>query len=676
VGDKDISRVQRVAANLGFTHSQSCHDPIAVGEAISQAEAGLQAASRAVVLAKAFASVAWRKGSQPNTRSFQNCTPESPENVVQTNTTKPCAPVQDSTSTLLFESKECANQTIRASLLPEQPATPQRSQPLPTTYQAVVSPEKSAMPHRASPLPTTYVAAEERLFSVLAHIRGSGKGAVSVPVSSSETDDVAVDASNAESTLPEAAPPCSHAESARSMGSISSFEEISSDEDPSVATPIEITLPMGQPRFHSSAGGVPIRSVQVDCVRSVSCDRVIPVPSCESATITQSCRRRQLSAPPQWASAVVSPRSSWDRLGSSRSRRLSTGDISSRTFGIPAPSEKIFQRQPIHVKAGASRSCNDSMPTEVSPNLELHHGALDVADNVCEPSPPWEEATSSDCPANSAQITEPDSEVLCSSLAFGEESGIDDEETFVRDAFHRHSASSQAVNSHHVDDIDVETGCRGGDSRDAACSPCATLPFPDLEKDNTELENENTQLRSQLTKAEADFERLTLSVDPMRRSFEAAISALRAEGTSSSRLHAEERERLQNQVSLNASEAQRLRLKMTHAQEESRRLRRALEEERHRNDMLERESRRPRQDTNYRQSSPLRKANSVATAETPQALAPVIARLELEALGQVDGEARAKLKRKLQLKWHPDKCINSILATCVMQELQQRPEWK
>merc|ERR1712203_1178001 len=52
-------------------------------------------------------------------------------------------------------------------------------------------------------------------------------------------------------------------------------------------------------------------------------------------------------------------------------------------------------------------------------------------------------------------------------------------------------------------------------------------------------------------------------------------------------------------------------------------------------------------------------------------LAKRLAAIELESLTGIVGEERAKLRRRLQLKWHPDKnAHNSEFATMVLQEMQ------
>mmetsp|Transcript_91012 Transcript_91012/g.161199 ORF Transcript_91012/g.161199 Transcript_91012/m.161199 type:complete len:623 (+) Transcript_91012:85-1953(+) len=55
-----------------------------------------------------------------------------------------------------------------------------------------------------------------------------------------------------------------------------------------------------------------------------------------------------------------------------------------------------------------------------------------------------------------------------------------------------------------------------------------------------------------------------------------------------------------------------------------------------------------------------------------------MAEFECGPLRQCSSESRVAIKKKLLLKWHPDKqpsMENAALATAVMQELQNRPEW-
>jgi len=64
---------------------------------------------------------------------------------------------------------------------------------------------------------------------------------------------------------------------------------------------------------------------------------------------------------------------------------------------------------------------------------------------------------------------------------------------------------------------------------------------------------------------------------------------------------------------------------------------------------------------------------------TSQQLAEKIAEHECRPLGTLKAEARQSFKKKLLIKWHPDKQPNAEhvdLATCVMQALQNRSEWE
>jgi len=74
-----------------------------------------------------------------------------------------------------------------------------------------------------------------------------------------------------------------------------------------------------------------------------------------------------------------------------------------------------------------------------------------------------------------------------------------------------------------------------------------------------------------------------------------------------------------------------------------------------------------------------RRALAAANREpTREELVEHFAKLECEPLWDCSDEARAVLKKKLLLKWHPDKQPTSqhvALATQVMQELQNRSEW-
>merc|ERR1719491_253059 len=131
-------------------------------------------------------------------------------------------------------------------------------------------------------------------------------------------------------------------------------------------------------------------------------------------------------------------------------------------------------------------------------------------------------------------------------------------------------------------------------------------------------------------------------MDNMRRSHDAQLAAVRSESNGQARRHAVERESLRSEAAAAVSDAARLQ--------------RALGDERRRCAELQ-----------GRAAAAEARGGNQPT--TPQAVAPLIASMEVEALRQADPELRAKLRKKLQLKWHPDKCINSGLAKCVMQEL-------
>lgn len=53
-----------------------------------------------------------------------------------------------------------------------------------------------------------------------------------------------------------------------------------------------------------------------------------------------------------------------------------------------------------------------------------------------------------------------------------------------------------------------------------------------------------------------------------------------------------------------------------------------------------------------------------------------LAEMEVEGLLSADLQERARLRRRLLHKWHPDRNLNVALATRVMQELQRMPEWR
>lgn len=68
----------------------------------------------------------------------------------------------------------------------------------------------------------------------------------------------------------------------------------------------------------------------------------------------------------------------------------------------------------------------------------------------------------------------------------------------------------------------------------------------------------------------------------------------------------------------------------------------------------------------------LRKKKPVTMEEAVVA----VAKLEREPLRQVlDPQMRQQLRRKILLKWHPDKCANTELATKMVQELQNSDDW-
>lgn len=164
---------------------------------------------------------------------------------------------------------------------------------------------------------------------------------------------------------------------------------------------------------------------------------------------------------------------------------------------------------------------------------------------------------------------------------------------------------------------------------------------------DVKAEAERAELRFKLSKAESDLERLSRSAEIMRRDHETQLSGLRTQSSAQAQRHARECESLRSEAAAVVSENLRLQRALT-------------DEKRHSAELIRRSA---------------QEAHRSSVPSTPLAVAPIIARLEVEALRHADLETRAKLKKKLQLKWHPDKCINAALAKCVMQELQQRPEW-
>jgi hypothetical protein len=157
------------------------------------------------------------------------------------------------------------------------------------------------------------------------------------------------------------------------------------------------------------------------------------------------------------------------------------------------------------------------------------------------------------------------------------------------------------------------------------------------------VEAERDELQWQLLKAQADVARLSDLLETSRRNHQMEIAAVRSESSAQAHKHFVEQESLRKEAAAAVAEASRLQ--------------RELAEERKRGAAL------------WLHNGP------VDLPANPQAIAPAIASMEVEALRHADTEAHSRLKKKLQLKWHPDKCINATLAKCVMQELQRRPEW-
>jgi len=197
---------------------------------------------------------------------------------------------------------------------------------------------------------------------------------------------------------------------------------------------------------------------------------------------------------------------------------------------------------------------------------------------------------------------------------------------------------------------------------------CATTGGGPSAEDLQEVTLERDELRSRLAMAESEVAWRVRSHEALKASHEAVLAALRAECDSRARgqaMEAAECARLRGELAesmrcrfesqSHAAECASLREQLTLAQAELQKARSALEEER-RNRAASRDY-----------------GNSLTFS--PEALAPSIAMLEVQALRTANAESLAQLKRRLQLKWHPDKCVNAALATCVMQELQQRPEW-
>lgn len=158
---------------------------------------------------------------------------------------------------------------------------------------------------------------------------------------------------------------------------------------------------------------------------------------------------------------------------------------------------------------------------------------------------------------------------------------------------------------------------------------------------------ESSELKNLLAESEAQLSRLSKTVEDMKRQHDSNLGNLQAQTSAQERSH--------------QTECDNLRNKALNSGEEAERFRNALLKERRRYDQLEREA-----------------AGGVTPSlgQIPaDAIAPHIASLEVEELRSADPDKRAALKKRLLLKWHPDKCINSELAKCVLQEMQQCPEW-
>ncbi|CAE8685995.1 unnamed protein product, partial [Polarella glacialis] len=83
---------------------------------------------------------------------------------------------------------------------------------------------------------------------------------------------------------------------------------------------------------------------------------------------------------------------------------------------------------------------------------------------------------------------------------------------------------------------------------------------------------------------------------------------------------------------------------------------------------------------NYFLQQQLRRAEQQKARQPPtrEEVVRQLAKFECAPLQECDHQDRASLKKKLLLKWHPDKqpsCTHASLATQVMQELQNRAEW-
>lgn len=172
-----------------------------------------------------------------------------------------------------------------------------------------------------------------------------------------------------------------------------------------------------------------------------------------------------------------------------------------------------------------------------------------------------------------------------------------------------------------------------------------------LSTDWIAADEEKNLLREKLSQAEAEVIRLSQATQRLRLENDAKLAALQAQCNEQACRHQLERDRLKNEVSAAVAETTRLQKVL-------------LDEQRRSAEFMKL----------YAGKAGERRP-AMGLPNTPQAIAPIIAAMEAEKLQHCDPEERAKMKKKLQMKWHPDKCINSALAKCVMQELQQQPAW-
>lgn len=127
---------------------------------------------------------------------------------------------------------------------------------------------------------------------------------------------------------------------------------------------------------------------------------------------------------------------------------------------------------------------------------------------------------------------------------------------------------------------------------------------------------------------------------------------------------------LQAEVQALREEAQRLRSAEAAAVREAARLRRRVD-----GDAIEVEELRARLDTERR----LREASSASSMDAcDDRLVKRLAAIELTALAGIEGaDDRAKIRRRLQLRWHPDKNAHCVdFSKNVLQEMQKLPQWR